>query len=182
MLLTPSKTSTNEKELVHLLRAKNQKGFALLYDNYAPTFFGLALKIVQSEDLAKDVIQDSFVKVWKKIDTYTEDKGRLFTWVLNIVRNTAIDKVRSQSFKQSTKTESIENKTINNTKHEIPVEHIGLKSFVGQLKPEHKQIVDLIYFQGFTQSETAKYLDIPLGTVKTRVKIAIRELRKITGN
>ena len=183
MHLTSSKITVNEAELIELLKAKDKSGFSMLYDNYAPALYGIVLKIVRIEETAQDVLQDCFVKIWKNIESYNSDKGTLFTWILNIARNTAIDKTRSKEYKNTRKSSSIENRVLeknNNVKTEI--DHIGLNSIVEKLKMEYREIIEVIYFKGYTHSEAAEELQLPLGTVKTRVKIALRELRKLTGN
>jgi RNA polymerase sigma-70 factor, ECF subfamily len=177
-----SKIQANETELVELLRQKNRKGFAQLYDNYGSALYGIILKIVKIEELAQDVLQDSFIKIWKSIDSYNREKGTLFTWILNIARNTAIDKIRSQDYKQHHQNTPIEAKQVDKQANtQTDTDHIGLKSLIDRLLPEHQEIIEYLYFKGFTQSEAADSLAIPLGTVKTRVKIALRELRKLIG-
>jgi RNA polymerase sigma-70 factor (ECF subfamily) len=165
---------------VALLKSKDKRGFELLYDNYSTVLFGIVRKIVHSEELAEDVLQDAFVKIWKNIDAYDASKGTLFTWLLNVARNTAIDKIRSQNYKNTTSIQPLDNHVSmldvqSNT--QTQVEHIGLDKVVNTLKPEQKIIIDYIYFKGFTQAEVAEALNIPLGTVKTRVKSAINHLR-----
>jgi RNA polymerase sigma-70 factor (ECF subfamily) len=177
-----SKLQANEAELVELLRQKNRKGFGQLYDNYGSALYGVILKIVKIEEVAQDVLQDSFVKIWKSMDSYSREKGTLFTWILNIARNTAIDKIRSQDYKQHHQNTPIEAKQVDKqTNTQTNTDYIGIKPLIDSLLPEHQQIIEYLYFQGFTQSEAAEVLAIPLGTVKTRVKIALRELRKLIG-
>lgn len=177
----PSNATATENTLVFLLKSKDKKGFSLLYDNYSRALYGVVLKIVRSEEIAKDVLQDSFVKIWIHIDAYDPSKGSLFTWILNIARNTAIDKTRSSEFKYTFQSHSIEkelsliNKSFNTL---TGVELIGIREQVDKLKPTWKSIINLIYFQGYTQAEVAEELHIPLSTVKTRVRIAFNLLRK----
>lgn len=182
LYVTGSKINQVESDLLTLLQSKNAKGFEILYDDYGDALYGVILKIVKVEEVAQDVLQDSFVKIWKNIQAYSREKGTLFTWILNIARNTAIDKIRSQAYKQTYQNTSIQYKVVDlqlNT--EQSVETIGLQGMVGQLAPEYQQIIDYLYFRGYTQSEAAEALDLPLGTVKTRVKTALRELRKLSG-
>jgi RNA polymerase sigma-70 factor (ECF subfamily) len=169
-----------ENDLVALLKSKDNKGFEFLYENYSKVLYGIVRKIVHSEELAEDVLQDAFVKIWKNIDAYDASKGTLFTWVLNVARNTAIDKIRSQNYKNTTSIQPLDNNVSMLEGHsntQTQVEHIGLDKVVNTLKPELKIIIDYIYFKGFTQAEVAEALNIPLGTVKTRVKSAINHLR-----
>lgn len=179
-----SKEKISEDDLVALLRKEPATGISMLYDNYSSALFGIILRIIEEQEIAEDLLQEVFVKIWKNIQSYDKSKGRLFTWMLNIARNTAIDKLRSKDYRQSEKVQSIDNSvhsigkahsTSNNT------DTIGLKNFVEQLKPEHQLIIDMLYFKGYTQAEAAEELNIPLGTVKTRVKAAIVQLKKITG-
>lgn len=171
-----------EDELILLLQGKDKRGFVMLYDNYSPALYGIILKIVRIEEIAEDVMQDAFVKIWKNMDSYNASKGSLFTWILNVARNTAIDKIRSQGYKQEVKIQPIDNNIgfINKTANtHQQIEHIGIQKVVTKLKPEHQIIIDLLYFKGYTQTEAAKELNIPLGTLKTRVKLAINHLRTL---
>lgn len=144
--------------------------------------FGVINKIIRDEEQACDILQDTFVKVWKNSGAYDKTKGRLFTWLLNIARNAAIDATRSKRNKAEMKNQSLDNsvKSINRAKSAgIAVDHIGLKDIVEKLKPEHKQIIDLLFYGGFTQDEASKELNIPLGTIKTRSRTALLELREM---
>lgn len=164
------------------MKANDHGIYNYLYDNYSPAMYGIVLKIVQDEELAKDVLQESFVKLWKSIASYDSSKGRLFTWMLNICRNTALDVKRSKAFRQSAITEKEEvfsKVRLRAGDMGIKPETIGIKQIVSELPPEHEEIIDLLYYKGYTQSETAEKLNLPLGTVKTRVKIAMREMRKL---
>jgi RNA polymerase sigma-70 factor (ECF subfamily) len=138
------------------------------------------LRIVQSEEIAQDVMQDAFVKIWENGTSYNSAKGTLFTWLLNITRNTAIDKLRSAGYRKREKNQSIDgyvhNKVSNNGTNP---DEIGVKELLSNLDEKYREIIDMIYFRGFTQKEVSEELDIPLGTVKTRLRIALRELRGI---
>ncbi|NJO00428.1 MAG: sigma-70 family RNA polymerase sigma factor [Bacteroidia bacterium] len=173
----------NEEKLVILLKAHERRAFAHLYDQYGAALYGVILRVVKAPEVAQEVLQDSFVKIWKNMDSYDPAKGSLFTWILQIARNTAIDKIRSKEYKESVLTNPI---ALNHSDAQkvirSPVEYTGLESIVENLKPTLREIIDLIYFQGYTHVEAAEALALPLGTVKTRVKIAIRELRKLISN
>lgn len=176
-----SKTAIpNETELVELLKKKDKLGFGLLYDNYAPTLLGVLLKIVEEKETAEDLLQEVFVKIWNSIDSYDAAKGRLYTWMLNITRNAGIDKLRSKDFRKEAQNQILD-KYVNGIKTDDLIsktDTIGLKKIVQHLKPEQYIIIDLLYFKGYTQSEVAKALDLPLGTVKTRARAALLELRE----
>lgn len=152
-----------------------------LYDNYSAALYGVITRIVPAEEIAEDILQDVFVKIWKSISTYDKSKGRLYTWMLNIARNSSIDYARSKQSKHDTKNQDIDNSVYEvnkQTSTAMNTDVIGVKEEVVKLKDDYRILIDLIYFKGYTQEETAKELNIPLGTVKTRVRAAIIELRK----
>ena len=171
-----------EEELVIMLRQQDRKGFEYLYDRYSAALYGVVLRIVRTEEIAEDVVQEAFVKVWRNFAAYEKTKGTLFTWMLNVARNTAIDKIRSQDYRQQSQIQDVAQSVgmiDRQASVEMPVNHIGFEKFVSQLKPEHQILVDYLYFKGYTQSEVSEELHIPLGTVKTRIKTAIGHLREI---
>jgi RNA polymerase sigma-70 factor, ECF subfamily len=179
--MSKRKTIIAEEALVSLLQSKDQRGFSILYDNYSSALYGVILKIVRSEEIAADVMQDAFVKIWKNIEGYNRTKGTLFTWILNVARNTAIDRIRSQEFQNSQRNQDLEstiNVIDNQENSQFDIDAIGVKKVVQNLRPEYQQMIDLLYFQGYTQAEVSEEFGIPLGTVKTRVKAAIVQLRQ----
>ncbi len=177
-LLKGSPTYT-EQELVSLLKQRTQAAFSYLYDNYAPTLNGVIMGILQDGEVAGDVLQEVFVKIWRQIEHYDPVKGRLFTWMYNIARTTSIDTLRSRDWKNSKRNQSLtEEYTLlaDNSAH--PADELGLRKIIQTLKEDYKILVELSYFQGYTQEEIAGMLNIPLGTVKTRIRAAIVQLRQ----
>lgn len=172
-------TNHTTNEIVELLRNKSREGFNMLYDEYGPTLYGIICKIVKETAVAEDVLQEAFVKVWKNIQHYDSDKGSFFTWLLNITRYTAIDYLRSRNYKQWLKTFSVtDNVSIEeNAVMQPGTETAGLKAVVSRLEPKYREVIDLVYFWGYTQDEVSKLLQIPLGTVKTRARTALQILR-----
>lgn len=167
----------SEEQLVKSLMAGDENAFSTLYDNYSPTLYGVICRIVGSEEIGQDVLQDAFVKIWKNIQNYDRQKGTIFTWMLNVARNTAIDYLRSKHHKGSIQSEEENVRILNNESVEQNFDHIGLRETVKKMKPEHQAIVDLLYYKGYTQEEASKQLDLPLGTLKTRSRAAIQQLR-----
>lgn len=172
----------SEEQLIEKLKAQDADAFSYLYDNYSGALYGTLIRIVDEEEVAQDLLQETFVKIWKSFSSYNAEKGRLYTWMVNIARNLAIDHKRSRSFKSSEKNQDID-KSVNainrSQKTVFNIDRIGLKEIVGQLKPESQQIINLLYYAGYTQEEAAKELNMPLGTVKTRTRAALMELRKL---
>jgi RNA polymerase sigma factor (sigma-70 family) len=163
---------------VALLQGNSEAGYSYLYDHYSASLYGAILRIVADRDAANDLLQDTFVKVWKNRDKYQPSKGRLYTWMLNICRNTCIDYLRLAENKREIQNIEDSVYTVDkqyNTKEEV--DETGLQEIINRLKPERKQLLDMAYFEGYTQEEIAERLNIPLGTVKTRIRAALQELR-----
>ena len=168
-----------EKHIVELLQERDEKAISLLYDNYGATLLGVAQKVVRDEDLAQDVLQESFIKIWRKSDTYDASKAKLFTWLFRITRNTAIDKLRSVKTKSGKEIQidvsDVYSLGVSNIKPEL----IDVRENLERIESKYQVVLDALFFQGMTQQEASDELDIPLGTIKSRLKIGLRELRKI---
>ena len=144
--------------------------------------YGIINKVVFDEETAADVLQEAFVKIWNNIGQYDASKGRIYTWMLNIARNAAIDKLRSKGEVMRAKIQTgddIVNSAQRDRNTEQATDTIGLRKMVAALKPEYEVIVSMAYFQGFTLDEISKTLNIPLGTVKTRMRAAMQQLRAV---
>ncbi|HET7899475.1 MAG TPA: sigma-70 family RNA polymerase sigma factor [Flavisolibacter sp.] len=168
----------DEQELVAALRQKDEGAFGYLYDHYAGALYGVIKQVVGDVEVSNDVLQETFVNIWRRIEQYDESKGRLFTWMLNIARHAAIDKTRSKGFQQSSQLKPLADG--DNAVHasvKPGVDDYGLKKVLLKLKEEQRLLIDLSYFQGYTHEQIAKALDIPLGTVKTRIRSALTQLR-----
>jgi RNA polymerase sigma factor (sigma-70 family) len=153
-----------------------------LYDHYSGALYSVVLRVIRNEDIAQEVLQDAFLKIWAKIETYDSTKGRLFTWMLNVTRNLAIDKTRSKEIGKSKKTDDLDllvNRVDNKNNSELYVDSIGLKEVLNRLPEDQKFVIENLYLKGYTQSELAEEFNIPLGTVKTRTRLGLIELRTI---
>lgn len=163
-----------------MLLQHNDQSFSYLYDNYSGALYGIINGIIPDDETVRDVLQEVFVNIWKKIELYDPAKGRLFTWMMNVARNAAIDKLRSRSYQDSLKNRSIPERpdiSIPGATVTQSQDDVGLKKILAKLKEEHRLLIDLSYFQGYTHEEIAKALNIPLGTVKTRIRSALTHLR-----
>ena len=172
----------SEEELILLLKTGDQSAFSYLYDNYAGALNTVICKLISDQHLAEDILQEAFVKIWNNFSSYDATKGRLFTWMLNITRNLTIDTIRSKGYKSQAKIQNsdIAVTTVNNNSNENDkFDALGLREQTMQLKEEQKKVIDLAYFEGFTQEEISKTLGIPLGTVKTRIRSGISVLKKL---
>ena len=172
----------NEDELVMLLQRQDQHAFSYLYDNYAAALNGVIFRLVEDKTLSEDILQEVFVKIWNNFSSYDKTKGRLFTWMMNLTRNLTIDTLRSKGYKKQNKISGDEN-SVNNLQDASSgmdkFDAMGIRKQLSNLKPDQRLVIDLAYFNGYTQDEIAKEIGIPLGTVKTRMRSAILELRKM---
>ncbi|HLG38131.1 MAG TPA: sigma-70 family RNA polymerase sigma factor [Chitinophagaceae bacterium] len=170
-----------EDELVAALKRHEAPAYRYLYMNYRGALNNTILQIIPDQETASDVLQEIFVNVWQHIDKYDPNKGRLFTWILKLTRNAAINKTRSKIYKSQLKNTDIGN-YVNyideKNSQEQNINRIGLRRQVHMLREEYKNVVELSYYNGLTQEEVAKALNIPVGTVKTRLRNALIELRK----
>ena len=139
--------------------------------------------MVRSEEAAQDLFQDASVKIWNNLAKYDPEKGQLFTWLLQITRNVALDKIRTKKFQRAGKSESLETTVSNNIGYseQTVTTDVGLQQQLNRLDPKYRQIIELLYFQGYTQREVTEEMGIPLGTVKSRVKAGMKELRRLLG-
>ncbi|MBC8768934.1 RNA polymerase sigma factor [Arenibacter sp. BSSL-BM3] len=167
--------------IVEQFQKKDTAAFEKLYNMYSKNICGVINTIVQNTDVAEEICQDVFMKAWKNSESYNVSRGRFFTWILNIARNAAIDEIRSKSHKNRKKNLSadyfvgiLESREDNESGRE---DTIGLKKLLLNLKEKCVEIIELLYFKGFTQKEVSKELNIPLGTVKTRNRSCISQIR-----
>ncbi|MET3115242.1 RNA polymerase sigma factor (sigma-70 family) [Pedobacter sp. CG_S7] len=180
-LKTTTKILLSEEELISKLKSRDTIAIQALYNMYSGALFGVISRIIHQTGVAEDLLQETFIKIWNSAESYDSSKGRLFTWMMNIARNLSIDKLRSKDFKNSNKNQDIENNVVLiDAQREVTfnADLLGLKELVTSLKPELNNILNMVYFNGYTHVEAAEELNIPLGTVKTRIRMAIMELRK----
>lgn len=169
-----------QEDILPLILKRDDRAFTKLYSMYNKSLFGVISNLIKEQEEAEDVLQEVFVKIWKNIDSYNESKGRFYTWILNIARNTAIDKLRSKGFNNSQKNLSADNFVHlldDSNKLTDRIDTIGIKEFVKKLKPKCIQIIELLFFQGYTQQEASDELEIPLGTIKTQNRTCMNDLR-----
>jgi RNA polymerase sigma-70 factor (ECF subfamily) len=169
-----------ESELVVLLKQRKEAAFSYLYDHYSGSLYSVILSIVPDRELANDTLQEVFVKIFRQIETYDTAKGRLFTWMLNIARNAGIDAVRSKNYQKSQQNVQLtDNVTEAGGSTQTNTDKIGLRKVIYKLKEEYRILIELSYFEGYTQDEISKMLEIPLGTVKTRLRTALIQLKQV---
>ncbi|MEL0457441.1 RNA polymerase sigma factor [Flavobacteriaceae bacterium SZ-1-7] len=171
--------SAIEKEIVSLLQNGDKKAIKLLYEYYADALFGVIKKIITDDDTAQDVLQESFVKIWRYSKKYDSSKAKLFTWLYRIAYNTAIDKVRSQKNKSGNEVQIETSNVYKLNSDELNQDVLDIKKHLNSLDEKYQIVINALFFEGMTQQEASEELDIPLGTIKSRLKIGLRELKRI---
>ena len=160
---------------------RDEKGFNYLYKNYSGALYGVIIRIVRYEEEANEVLQDVFVKIWNSIKSFDDKKASLYTWMLNIARNSAIDRLKSKSFQNDLQNQSIPDFVSDgvglSTEQNHEFNEVG--KMVNTLREDYRILINKAYFGGLTQEEIAEELRIPLGTVKTRTRAALLELKEI---
>lgn len=173
----------SETALIGQLRKEDEKALGVLFQKYGGALKGIIFRIVLSQESSEDVLQETFVKIWKNLSYFNPEKGRLFTWMARLARNSALDHLRGKNVAKSDKNDNLEDcyHQLNTSSCAVYFnpDTIGLKSLTFQLPKKQLEIMKLIYFEGFTHTEAATELNIPLGTAKTHIRMALCTLRKL---
>ncbi|MQR97443.1 RNA polymerase sigma factor [Fictibacillus phosphorivorans] len=173
---------TSDYELYLKVQEENKEALEMLYDRYEKLLFSFSFKMLRQKELAEEAVQDVFMKLWRKKGLYSEDKGKFSSWLLTVTRNACIDLIRKQQKNEVEilekdidyeRTESVEETVTWNEERE------SLKEAVSSLTEEQQDIVEMFYFKGYSQSDIAEQKNIPLGTVKGRIRLALKHLKKI---
>lgn len=171
-----------DEELLSLVGEGDSEAFASLYDRHARPAYSLAFRMMGEKQAAQDLVQDSFLKVWRGASSYRTERGSVRTWVLSIVHNRGIDQLRSTASRRRTqqkveadapKSQPSEafSEAWRNTRRE------QVREALGKLPPEQLKILELAYFSGYTHVEIAELLGLPLGTVKGRMRLGLKKIR-----
>lgn len=175
--------ATETAILVQLIKSKSERGFNILYTNYHRALYGVLVKYVRRAELADDLLQDTFVKIWKHIDGFDPARGSLYTWMLNVAQNLAIDYLRSAAHRKQSLQVNIDLASLSkNYKSKITlnaneVEFNDFKNKALQVDAKYAEVIDMIFFYGWSHEQTAQLLKLPLGTVKTRARKGLRLLK-----
>jgi RNA polymerase sigma-70 factor, ECF subfamily len=181
----------DDTTLLRLIAQGQADALSQLYDRYGRLVFSVALYIVHNRQTAEEVTLDVFTRVWQKAGTYRPEQARVRTWLATIARHQAIDALRRQATRPegqavSWETATGHNPSITHQPTSDPAELAALslqrqriRAAVAQLPAEQRQALELAYFMGHTQGQIAAVLNIPLGTVKTRIRLAMQKLRRL---
>lgn len=173
-----------EDDVALLARVRGGDAHALgrLYDRYSRVLFGVAYRMVGAPETAEEVMQDAFHAVWRRASTYDPARGGPRGWLLTIVRNAAIDRQRvvaPRSRRESSLDDALETPDDDSVEERASsdLRDERIRSVVATLSPEQRQVIQLAFWGGLSQTEIAARLGIPLGTVKSRVRLAMSKLR-----
>jgi RNA polymerase sigma-70 factor, ECF subfamily len=180
-------TRYDDEKLIGLIRQQQEGALAQLYDRYNRLVFSLAFAMINDRATAEEITLDVFMRVWQKAESYRSDQAKVSTWLTHIARNHTIDVLRRRAVRPDQyavewedsipELEAHENDPQEATELSLQREHI--QAALTQLPQEQKQTLELAYFKGYTQREIAEVLKQPLGTVKTRLRLALQKLRDI---
>jgi len=168
-------------DLETLIQANKEFAFKRIFNSYSKALYGHALLLLKDDAAAEDVIQESFIKIWKNLHQYSSNKGRIFTWMLQIVRNSAIDYLRKNKKHTDKKTEITEN-NVSDYVLQLPMADSGLMEEINKLSDNQKFIIYKLIFEGYTHQDLSDEFNIPIGTVKSRYRLAIQNLRSKLSN
>ncbi|GAB5564331.1 MAG: sigma-70 family RNA polymerase sigma factor [Winogradskyella sp.] len=168
-----------EQQIIKYLKTGDQRAINLLYENYSNSLYGVILKITINEEIAQDALQETFVKVWKNASKYDAKKAKLFTWLFRIARNTAIDKLRSFNNRYQKEVQIDTSNVYILPTSNLNQDVLDIREHVEKLEEKYQIVLNALFFEGMTQQEASDELNIPLGTIKSRLKIGLRELKKV---
>jgi RNA polymerase sigma-70 factor (ECF subfamily) len=171
-----------DEDLISLVVGSNAEAFATLYDRHGRAAYSLSYRMMGEKQAAEDLVQDAFLKVWRGAGSYRTERGSVRTWILSIVHNRGIDQLRSLASRRRT-----QNKVEASAPKSEPSEAFArtwsnsqreqVREALGTLPPEQLKILELAYFSGYTHVEIAELLDVPLGTVKGRMRLGLKKIR-----
>ncbi len=176
----------SDSELFECISDKKSWAMDALYDRHAPRLNGLAFKVLNDDDLAEEVLQEIFIKVWESAHTFNKEKGSPLAWMMIMCRNRAIDKYRSRqsvrkhevAWDESILFRDMKSKDVDPIKAIYNKDlQVQIKYAMSTLPAEQSLPIEMAFFQGYSQSEISEKLALPLGTVKTRMRLGMKKLR-----
>ena len=178
-----------DADLLALTAAGRREALEVFYEKYSSRVFSLAVHMLRDREAAEEVTQDVFMNVWRRSSSYQANRGSVAAWLFGIAHNRTVDELRRRRRQGiTTEIEEIdlerylvssfidpqENAAINEDRHLV-------RKALGELRPEQRDVIILAYFKGYSHSEIAEHLSQPLGTVKTRMRLAMKKLREVIG-
>ncbi len=175
------KLRLSEDKLIEGLKNMDGSAMSALYRMYSDSLYRVISTIVVIEEVAQDLLQETFIKIWKSFKQYDPGKGRLYTWMARLARNISIDYLRSVNYRNYTVSENLSESTQQiDQKFQVSYnpELIGVKDMTNILNADQRSALDLIYFKGYTHVQAAEELNITVGILRSRLQSSITELRR----
>jgi len=173
----PRPDAAEEMRLVARVRTGDQQALAELYDRYSSVVYAVALRVLQDAAAAEDVLQDIFLRLWRNPDAFDASRGSLAAWLAVIARHRSIDRLRQRrpetDIEKCVITSSADLR--DQTERSLVIEKV--RSALGEMNPDQRKALEMAFFQGLTHVEIAEKTGEPLGTIKTRIRSALRQLR-----
>lgn len=176
----------DDEELMQRLFYRDLNAFRALYDRYGNLAYSTALRVVRDPQIAEDMVQEIFLRLWRKPESYVAQRGRFATWLTSVSRNRAVDEVRSRGrrYKHETASPEEQEREVAGPERDDPAMTVEMSdqrriivAALKELPNEQREVIELAYFGGLTQQEISDQLDQPLGTVKTRIRLGMQKLR-----
>ena len=176
----------DDEELMERLYFRDLQAFRALYQRYGNLVYSASLRVVRDTQIAEDMVQEIFLRIWRKPDAYVAQRGRFVTWLTSVTRNRAVDEVRSRNRRFRHETASPEEQerefaapdsTDPALTAELSDQRRLILAAMSGIPSEQREVIELAYFGGLTQQEIAERLSQPLGTVKTRIRLGMQKLR-----
>ncbi len=172
----------SDEALVALVARGDEDAFAELYDRVGRTAYGLAFRILRDDRLAEDAVQDAFLGVWRTAATFTADRAKASTWVLTHVHRRAVDLVRREERRRSEPLDETRDGGVTESAEDsawLGFERERVQAALGRLPDGQREAIELAYYGGYSQSELAEKLGLPLGTIKSRMFAGLSHLREL---
>lgn len=177
-------SEARDRDLVRRIRQRDEEAFRGLFRRYAPSALALARRVVRQPFLAEEIVQEAFLALWRRPEGYDQQRGSVKAWLMGMVHHRAVDAVRREEAHRRRAEGAVVEATAEGDPAERVVEEIGLpeerravRAALEELPAEQREVIQLMYFGGLSQSKIAERLSLPLGTVKSRTLLGMRRLR-----
>ncbi len=185
--IVQARSAAAEKELLEEIAGGSEAALARLYDRYSRLLFGLILAIVKDSRDAEEVLQEVFLQVWRRAGGYDPGRGGVYKWLITLARTRSIDRTRSKNFARHREAGSGDDKVLERARDPKQATQLDavlileraevVRGVLARISPDQRRVLQLGYFRGYSQSEIARTLDLPLGTVKSRMRLGLIALR-----
>jgi len=166
----------NDHLLIKQLQNKDEHALSKLYDKYAPAIYGVIIRMCKNEAQAQDLLQDTFMTVWEKSYQYNPDKGKFYTWIYRIAKNKALNFLRKPE--QLIQNDDLSVYSNKEDEISIDLEYLELNGSIKKLENHHQKALMLVYFEGLTHREAHEKMSVPLGTFKSYIRQALKQLKE----